>query len=64
MCRGKQGNSLEMEPMEINDAFRTNPDASSMMEDFFNKSIHVYGDEHFPLSDKVDKKGWRYINKQ
>lgn len=47
---------------EVNDAFCTNPDASTMMEDFFNKAVHVYGDEHFPISDKVDNKGWR-LNK-
>lgn len=47
--------------MEVNDAFCTNPDASTMMEDFFNKAVHVYGDEHFPLLDKVDKGGWRLI---
>lgn len=48
--------------MEVNDSFRTNPDASTITEDFFNKALHVYGDEHFPLSDKVDNKGWR-LNK-
>ena len=46
---------------QINDAFRTNPDASTISEDFFNKALHVYGDEHFPLSDKVDESGKRII---
>ena len=44
---------------QINDAFRTNPDASTISEDFFNKALHVYGDEHFPLSDKV----YLFLNK-
>ena len=47
---------------QINDAFCTNPDASTIMGDFFNKSLHIYGDGHFPSSDKVDKKGWRLDN--
>lgn len=45
--------------MEVNDSFRTNPDASTITEDFFNKALHVYGEDHFPLSDKVNKEGWR-----
>ncbi len=43
-----------MEPMEINDAFRTNPDASTISEDFFNKALHIYGDDHFPTIENVD----------
>lgn len=51
-----------MELMEqINDAFCTNLDASTITEDFFHKALHVYGDEHFPLSDKVDENGKRII---
>lgn len=65
MYQEKQENNLIMELMEqINDSFQTNPDASTMMEDLFNKSFHVYSDEHFPLSDKVNKEGWRLNNKQ
>lgn len=64
MYQGRQESNLKMELMEINDSFRTNPDASTMMEDLFNKSFHVYSDEHFPLSDKVNKEGWRLNNKQ
>lgn len=48
--------------MEINDAFCLNPDASTISEDFFNKALHVYGDDHFPPSEKVDEEGWNIIN--
>lgn len=62
MYQEKQENNLIMECMEqINDAFCTNPDASTISEDFFNKALHVYGDEHFPLSDKVNESGKRII---
>ena len=59
LCREKQENNLKMELMEVNDSFRTNPDASTITEDFFNKALHVYGEDHFPPSDKVNKEGWR-----
>lgn len=46
-----------MDNKEINDSFRSNPSASTIVEDFFKKVSYLYSDEHVPSTDNPDLTG-------